>query len=342
MHNSSGETMDNRLTAGDLMDLGDLFQISATLFTAVDLKVFDYLSEPRCHKQVASEYGWVPWKAEVFLKALVSQKLLKFNGESYYNSEISTQALVTTSKEYIGDALLHEKLQWQLWNSIDDIMKTSSSTSLQQEVRFLAEARDNEIFHRAMRQLAQPLAKSVTELQLWKQNSRILDLAGGHGLYLVKLLQKLPLATGEIWDLSTAENIARETIREANLEDRITFYTKDITDHANYASSYFDHILINHCLHHFSPQTVKDILSMCLNILSPNGSIIMIESRLEKGGVSPPENAMFSLYMMVNTQDGRVHEPSDICQILQSLGLDTYSRPLNNPGDDVLMVAHRR
>ncbi len=324
-----------------IFDIADAFQSSAILFFANKEKLFDLLDSNKTVEQIAIEKKWLIWKTRILLDSLVALGVLNKDNSRYINSPAASAFLVTGKKTYQGDVVEHERLQWTLWNSLDKIMTTESATGEQQDIRFVQENHDNNVFHNAMKQLADELADYVVEIEGWNTKKKVIDLAGGHGLYLAKLAIKFPQLAGEIWDLPSAKQSANNLINEFGLASKLQFIEKDIIEEASYRNQKCDGILINHCLHHFQPEQVSAFLKSCSEMLEKDGIIAMVESHLKPDLTSPPSNALFSMYMMVNRQYGQVHSTEWIAKELSSFGLSVEVKEMNNPGEDALIVARK-
>lgn len=333
--------MEENLQLSDIFQIADAFQSSSILFFAHKEKLFDFLKTPSSANKVSRKKGWLTWKTRILLDSLVALDLLTKKNEQYQNTEITSRFLVKGKSTYQGDVVEHERLQWTLWNSLDKIMTTESTTSEQQDIRFIQENYDNNVFHNAMRQLASELTDYVVKIDGWSTKRKVIDLAGGHGLYLAKLAKTFPQLGGEIWDLPSAKQAANNLINELQLSNKLQFVEKDITEAGAYRNQKCDGILINHCLHHFQPQQVSSLLKSCSEMLEKNGIIAMVESHLKPDLTTPPSNALFSMYMMVNRQYGQVHSTEWIVKELSSFGLSVEVKEINNPGEDALIIARK-
>lgn len=333
--------MEKNLQSTKIFEMADAFQSSSILFFANKEKLFDILDSPASVDEVSNKKSWLTWKTKILLDSLVALDLLTKKNEQYQNTETTSKFLVQTKPTYQGDIIEHERLQWTLWNSLDKIMTTENATDEQQDIRFIQESHDNNVFHNAMRQLADELADYVVKIDGWNTKRKVIDLAGGHGLYLAKLAKTFPQLGGEIWDLPSAKQAANYLINELQLASKLQFVEKDITEASSYRNQKCDGILINHCLHHFQPQQVSAFLKSCSEMLEKDGIIAMVESHLKPDLTSPPSNALFSMYMMVNRQYGQVHSTEWIAKELSSFGLSVEVKEMNNPGEDALIVARK-
>lgn len=336
------DNTDNNIRPTIILEIADAFQTSAILFFANKEGLFDVLETALSYEDVSKKKNWLPWKTRVLLNSLVSMNLLIKKENLYQNTIEASTFLVQKSTSYKGDIIEHERLQWTLWNTLDKIMISENPTDEQQDIRFIQERYDNNVFHNAMRQIADELLSYVIQADDWSRRKKVVDLAGGHGLYIATLVNKFPQLVGEVWDLASARESATSLINDFGLTNRLAFVEKDITNSLSYTGVSCDGILINHCAHHFTPGQITQIFKACGEMLEPNGVIVMIESHLDTGLTTPPGNALFSMYMMINRQYGQVHSTEWLSNELSKNGLTVEVNILNNSGEDALIVARKK
>jgi|SanBayMetagenome_1026888.scaffolds.fasta_scaffold01393_6 hypothetical protein len=324
-----------------IFDLADLFQLSAILFFANKENIFDLLVEKQTFELIAQYKNWIPWKTKVILDSLVAMELIKKEGIYYQNFQFTTLALSKKSKDYIGDLLEHERLQWKVWSKIENILVSEDITQEQQEIRLENDEYANHVFNSAMAQLSNDLIDYVLNLSDWHDKNYVIDIAGGHGVYLAKLIQKYPQISGEIWDLSTSKDYAIKVINDFNLSHKIKFVEKDITLKESYSNIRCNGILINHCLHHFLDNQVMDIFNYVFNILDEGGIISIIEPYLDENCIEPKSNVIFSAYMMINRQYGKLHDSLWIEHKLKDIGFKVETKQLNNLENDIMFIARK-
>lgn len=325
----------------DIFNLADTFQYSAQLFFAYSEGIFEILESHASAQSIAESKGWITWKTTVFLDGLVALGLLEKNDKNYHNTPASSQALFTGSKCFIGDLIEHERLQWNLWGNMESILKTDKATTLQQDIRLNEESYALDIFHKAMQQLATDLLPEVITLPHWKNSKFVLDLAGGHGMYLIHLALTYPELKGEVWDLEEARALCEQLINQHQLGNRLRFITKDLTKLESFKDVRCDAVMLNHCLHHFSPEEVYGIFRNIESSLIATGFISIVEATLNEDHVSPPSNALFSTYMMINRRNGQLHPTNWISEQLNSIGFSVSRRDLDSLEHDSLLIASR-
>jgi len=304
--------------------------------------VFDLLRHPRTSTDVATAKGWLADKTAILLDALAALGLVLKVGTEYRNSPAADAVLVRGQSAYIGDLIEHERLQWDLWGRMDAVLRSQDAVPGQQDLNLPANEYANAVFHRAMMQLAGELLGLVAGLPEWTGVHHALDLAGGHGLYLAEVAKRHPHLTGEVWDAPSARRNAEAVIAAHGVADRVRFVERDIADHKSHAGATADAVMLNHCLHHFDLTGVRAIAGSVADILPAGGLVTILDVHLEGDRTAPAENAMFSLYMMVNTVRGQVHPTDDIASVFTEAGFIVETRLLDSLEGDFLMVGRKR
>jgi len=304
---------------GDIFAIGDAFHDSAALLFACARGLFDGLVEPTMAGEVAAAHAWSAWRTAVLLNYLTAMGLLGRDGERYSNEPIANAFLVRSRPSYIGAALEHQRLQWQLWDGMDT---APTGRNLTQNERFDDQQEANEAFNEAMALLAREKIDEVAALP-WLQNRRfVLDLAGNHGCYLAALAHRNPEMRGEVWDFARVRQSAERKFAEASVSDRLTFREADISSPVSYAGVRADAALLNDCLHYFDRATLGDVFQSVHRALDPDGVVVVTMMTLAANGVEPHAAAGFSLHMMLNTDKGLLHPTPIIERALECAGFD--------------------
>jgi uncharacterized protein YqcC (DUF446 family) len=291
---------------------------------------------------VAAAKGWLAGKTTIFLDALAALGLVLKEGSAYRNSPAADAVLVKDQPGYIGDLIEHERLQWALWGRMETVLRSQEPVQGQQDLNLPANEYANSVFHRAMMQLAGELLGLVAGLPEWAGVGHALDLAGGHGLYLAEVAKRHPRLTGEVWDGPSARKNAESVFAAHGVAGRVRFVERDIADNKSYEDATADAVMLNHCLHHFDWTGVRTIAGSVASILPSGGLVTILDVHLDGDRTVPAENALFSLYMMVNTVRGQVHPTNDIAGVFTEAGFAVETRLLDSMEGDFLMVGRKR
>jgi uncharacterized protein YqcC (DUF446 family) len=313
-------------SASDLMRLGDQYRQSAILHFAVAERLFDITQQPVTAAETAQRLGALEKKTRILLDALVAMELLERDSDHYVNSPLVDRCLVSTSAEFIGPVLDHQRLQWASWERLGEVLRSEESLPFQQEIRLDVDRDAREAFNKAMVRLSQLLIESLVELPVFETAGTVIDLAGGHGTYIARIAKNHPHLRGEIWDQPSTEEAAAKTLSAWGVDSRIHFCRKDITLPENYSGVTADVVMLNDCLHYFTAETVESLIRCAAGIVPPGGVLLILTMRLEEDRVRPPLSADFSLHMMLNTAHGELHPTPWIANVMTSQGLEVREK----------------
>ncbi len=335
-------TTNEALSLSQIFGMNDGFRDAAIIQLANAEGVFDMLVNTTTAAELAKAKGWQLRKTEILLDSMATLKLINKLPNGYINTATSTQFLARSSAEFVGDVLEHSRLQWSLWNKLPQVLASTTSLEEQQEVRLRKDANASEVFNRAMKQLADGIIPEVGDSDVFKGKKHVIDLAGGHGYYLTQLAKANPELTGEVWDFETTRPFTEKVFADNGVADRLKFHARDIGNPASFAGSRADVVMVNDCMHYFTPEQVQNILTLGAGMLGAGGRLVVITPNLHADKTSPKPQAIFSFYMMVNTANGGVHSTDFIASVVRDLCSDVKVSVVGNLEDSAFIVGTKR
>ena len=162
---------------------------------AIRLELFTELHGKKLtSKSVANLLGSNYHYTKLLLNACVSIALLEKVGDEYRNSEESDIYLVKGEPRYYGDLFTYWTEQWPLWDQLDSGVRTGTPLAYEPEFESIEEeAAYWRHYMMAMHQWGtsgqQDLLLQSTDLTGKK---KLLDVAGGSGVYTMALCRKYP------------------------------------------------------------------------------------------------------------------------------------------------------
>jgi ubiquinone/menaquinone biosynthesis C-methylase UbiE len=158
------------------------------------------------------------------------------------------------------------------------------------------------------------------------QESKVLGLAVGHGLFEITLARHNPNA--EVWgvDWPNVLEVARENAAAAGVSGRYHTIPGSAFD-VEYGNDY-DLVMITNFLHHFDLPTCEKLLAKVRAALKSGGRAVILEFVPNEDRVSPPVPAQFSLTMLAGTPGGDAYTFAELQRMLRSTG---YSSVENHP-----------
>lgn len=199
------------------------------LITSIDLKVFNYLSEPKSAIKVAKELHTNPKNTKVLLDGLAAINLLQKSQGIYQNTSISQKFLVKGNQTYLGSMFKFMSLSDTVLENLTAYVINGpppksdsppfSDEMLAQTTSMMAN------IERAGD--AQQMVKIVTKLPEFVYFRKMLDLGGGPGIIGMAIVDSHPNMKGVILDLPSVIKITKTFIKECKMQERIETLGRD-------------------------------------------------------------------------------------------------------------------
>lgn len=147
---------------------------------------------------------------------------------------------------------------------------------------------------------------------------RVLDVAGGTGIYSLALLAAHPELTTVILDRPEVLRVAEELVREAHLESRVTLQQGDMfTDDLRQEC---DVILLSNVLHDWDEPECERLIDRCASALPPGGRLVIHDVFLNDDLDGPLPIALYSAALFTLTE-GRAYSVREYSTWLTNAGL---------------------
>ncbi|MCX5717231.1 MAG: methyltransferase [Nitrospirae bacterium] len=292
--------------AGELRKLWGGFWASRLLLTANNYRIFDCLIKPQSANAIAKKLKTDFRATEILLDAITGIGLLKKNRGRYSNAPIAAKFLVRGSAYYHGDILRHANSLWQNWSELDKVIKTGKP---------IRKAHDHEAFIMGMHNIASLKVKSVIKAIGVGGVKTALDLGGGPGTYSIEMAKKGVDVT--LLDRPETVKIARRVVKKEGMKN-VDFIEGDFLQ--DDMGRGYDLIFASQILHSLSEKDNLRLLKKCKRALNKRGRIVIQEFHLLKDRAHPPQGALFSVNMLVNTDGGRSYSPDEMKRWLSKTG----------------------
>jgi len=298
------------------------FRPARILLTANNYRIFDNLIKPLPAKTISKKINADLRAIEILLDALTSIGIVKKQNNRYYNSRIASQFLVSKSSYYQGDIIRHTDNLWKNWSGLDDVLKTGKPHHA---------GRNREAFVLGMHNIASLRVKDVMKIIDLKGVRKALDLGGGPGTYSIAMSKRGVIVT--LFDSPETIEIAQKIMRRVKSRP-IRFMSGDfMTDDIGMG---YDLILISQVLHAYSVKDNISLLRKCRKALNDSGRVVIQEFYITNDRIHPPQSALFSVNMLVNTEGGRCYSSHEIRGWLQKVGLKDLKEQMF---DDTVIIS---
>jgi SAM-dependent methyltransferase len=149
---------------------------------------------------------------------------------------------------------------------------------------------------------------------------RLLDVAGGSGLYSCAVVRAYPGVSAVLLEQPPVDQLAAEAIAERGLTERVEVRQGDMFS-AGFTSvgEAFDDILMSNVVHDWGPPEVARLLGAAYDALRPGGRLWLHDAFLGHGGDADRAVAAYSGLLMKFTP-GRCHHLDEITGALSAAG----------------------
>lgn len=191
-----------------------------------------------------------------------------------------------------------------------------------------------ELFHQSMA-ASNAMFTGVTRAIDFSAARTVVDVAGGNGELLARVLAANPALHGILLDLPHA--LAAAESRLSEVADRVTLVPGDFTRSVPGTGDIY---LLSRVLHDWDDDQCRTILATCARDMPPHAELLVVERLLPEAADPGSLAIAWDLHMLCNT-GGRERTESDYRALLADAGFDLVeSHPL--PLDAHIMRARRR
>lgn len=297
-------------TFEDLINTAWNFRISKILFSAIELNLFNLLSDsPEKAETIIEKLNLNPLAGEFFLNSLAALGLLQKENNRYKNSEIAEKFLVEKSSSYRGEILKHFHNGWDNWAKLEEVLQKKTGQKEDSSWRN---------FILGMCDLGCDRAKKIADLIDMSDIKSMLDLGGGPGIYAVTFAKKYPNLKATIFDLPETIKITKEIIKKHTIENQVL--TKEGDFIRDKIGKGYDMILASNIIHSYGPETNQMLINKTFESLNKNGMILINDFIMDEDKTNPCHAVLFGLHMIVNTDEGRTYTFEELKNMLEKAG----------------------
>jgi hypothetical protein len=324
------------------MRIGLSFWNAKTLLSAVELGVFDALSEGPANLDAArARLGLHARSARDFLDALVAMKLLEREGGLYRNTPETEFFLVRAKPSYVGGLLeMANARLYESWSHLTEALKTGRRQSEEKEADdfFAALYADPERlrgFLAAMSGVSAGAANAIADKFPWKNYRTFVDVGAAQGRVPVTVAHAHPHLSGGGFDLPPVGPVFDEFVAANGLSERLRFYPGDFfADPLPQA----DVIVMGHILHDWDLEQKRLLLKKAYDALPPGGALIVYEALIDDERRENVFGLLMSLNMLIETPGGFDYTGADCQGWMKEAGF-RETRVEHLVGPDSMVVA---
>jgi hypothetical protein len=280
----------NDLSSAELAEqLGEMITASwmaQAACVAAELRLADLLRDgPRSSGDLASVTGVEASCLHRLLCALCTINICRQVDDGTFAITPLGASLDSTRDNSIANwAIWWGKHLWPVWgNLLYSVTTGKSARSMLKGTEGFAHLENDPnaaaTFNKALAELTHLESHKLLRAYDFSQFKKIVDVGGGNGELLAKVLAINPGATGVLFDMPHAIDAARRRLSEEGLGDRVDCVTGDFFKSI---PSGGDGYIIKNVIHDWDDERSKHILVNCRAAMDANAKLLLIERLIPK------------------------------------------------------------
>lgn len=325
-------------------DLAAGFVYSAVLHACVELRAFEMLAAgPLPLAACAARLGLAPDPAARLVRAAVALKLLAWEGEGVV--ALGPHGAAVLGNPALGAMILHNAaFARDLQDPVALLRGTSGSGRLRGLWSYAAAADPRAAapeavaaYTRLMAETNALLARDLLDAYPFARHSRLLDIGGGEGAFLLSAAARAPQLALCLFDLPAVAEQARVRLAAAGLADRADIHGGDLF--ADPLPAGADLATLLRVLHDHDDAPAMTILRRARAALGAGGVLLIAEPMAATPGAEPAGDAYFGLYLLA-MGSGRPRTAAELLAMSRAAGFrQAAERRMRNPLVARLIVA---
>lgn len=326
-------------TIPDLIQLSGGYWSTCALHAGVKLDLFTVLDKAACTaEEVAQLVHADPRASGMLLDSLTAIGLLDKSNGRYIDTSFAAGSLSKKSPGYLGHIIMHHHHLMSGWTRLSDAVTTGHQ--IREAMSHDEDESIRESFLMGMFNLASQLAPRIAAAVSLAGCRRFLDLGGGPGTYAIHFCQANPEMSAVIYDLPTTRTFAEKTVARFNLSGRIAFNSGNY--HVDPVPSGFDAVWLSHVLHSDGPVACASLVRTAVAALNPGGVLMIQEFILNNAKNGPEFPALFSLNMLLGTEEGQAYSEEEMETMMTAAGVTDVKRlSLELPNGAGIMIGRK-
>jgi SAM-dependent methyltransferase len=294
------------------------------LITAIaELDFFTFLADrPSAPLDICEALGLTPGPVDVMCTFFVALGLIDCRGEKLEPTQLALEHLVAGSEwdlrpyftsladrpavaELLGVLQSGKPAGWASAAAGKTWEERLAEPDFAAEISVAMDARG--------RYLAPLLADALSELN----PGRVLDVAGGSGIYASAVVDKGPNIEADVLERAPVDVAARAILDRRGYGERVGVVTGDMFEDP--LPGGYDLHLYSHVFHDWNDESVRRLVRSSFDSLSPGGWIVDHDAHLAADKAGPLSVAAYSILLMHSTE-GRCRSTVEISELFEDAG----------------------
>ncbi|MGD0812732.1 MAG: methyltransferase [Verrucomicrobiota bacterium] len=305
-----------------------LYAVDMLTAAICHLDLFSWLAEhPSDKAALCRAMGICDRPTDVMLTLFTAMGHLRNDRGVFFVTEQAREHLVKSSLWFIGPYFgsVKERPVCQDILAVLRTDKPANFASLKNEKEW-AKAMEGDAFANkftaAMDCRGSYLGPAMAEKLECAGQHRLLDIAGGSGIYACALVARHPHLRGSVLEKPPVDGITRQSLARRGFTDRVGVIAGDMF--ADPLPTGFDLHLFSNVLHDWDEARVKLLLGKSFAALPSGGMVVIHDAHINGDKTGPLPVAAYSALLMTITE-GKCYSETEMTDCLRETGFDNIN-----------------
>jgi SAM-dependent methyltransferase len=253
-------------------------------------------------------------------------------GGVYRNASVTTAFLTSHSPTDLRPALrFWDRLSFPIWLDLESALRSG-----QGGWNHTADAERGRIFSEGVEALTTSAAEALASTYEFGQHHRLLDLGGGTGSWLRRILRQHAGLEGTLFERPGPAAIALERLRAEPRTRSVRVITGDFLSDA--LPDGHDVVLLAHVLHGMTPEQNIQLLRRLRTVVEPGARLLLVDNWTDATHTQPVLATLFAAEFLAFLGQGDVYSHDEVHGWLEETGWRPLTK-LSLPSPQSVIVA---
>ncbi len=309
----------------------------------VFLDLFSWLDQkPSRADEICEKFSITERPTDVMLTLFVAMGYLQRDDAKVALTPMAREHLLSTSPWFIGPyyASLKDRPVCKDFLQVLRTDKPANWGSFKSEkdwARAMEDPAFADSFTAAMDSRGIFLSQAVAKAADFSTNRRLLDIAGGSGIYACSMTAHYPKLRAAVFEKAPVHKVTSNAIAKRKCSEKVEVIEGDMF--AQELPRGFDLHLYSNVLHDWDETTVAKLIHKSFNALEPGGTLIIHDVIINKEKSGPLPNAAYSA-MLMHATEGKCYSVGEYYSALRQAGFRDFAFK-NTAADRSIITAQK-
>jgi ubiquinone/menaquinone biosynthesis C-methylase UbiE len=246
------------------------FMASKQLFIANEIGLFTALAKQQATlEELAGQLGLPTRTVRILADAMVAFGLIEREDSVYRNSAVAAAFLGGDAMSMSPMLRFFNAISYRVWLDLQGAVETGES------VRGDFTEEQQKIFSEGVEAFSGGAARSLAATYDFDRHSRLLDVGGGTGSFLVAILSAQPQLHGTLFELPEVAEIAERKLAASGIAERVSILAGNALE--DELPDGHDAVLLANVIHYFLPDQNLELVSRVRAAVQPSARLLLVD-----------------------------------------------------------------